>query len=97
MTNKEARNIANWMFAEGTQNTNSGNWLFYLDEDFGVHEEDGTVRPLTKEEAELLVHWLCKLYPEAILEATVTDEAIDVTFGTWYYANDEDDDEPKEA
>ena len=96
MTNKQARNIANWIFNEAQRNTESGNWITYFDE---IKEQYNV--EMNKENAELIIRWLCKLYGEAILDANIgydlvnfeKPDCIDITIGTWYYENDEDDDE----
>jgi hypothetical protein len=33
------------------------------------------------------------LYPDAILDVFIDEESIELMIGTWYYENDEEDDE----
>lgn len=89
MTNKQARDIANWMFREAQANTSTGNWIIYYDE----IEECFDVK-MDRESAELIASTLCKLYPEAVLDAIVDEnDNIDFMIGTNYYENDEDDED----
>ena len=89
---KEARNIANWIFNETQRNTISGNWITYASE---IEDRYGIAT--TVEECEQIAETICKLYGIAILDYEVYKEAddilIDLNIGTWYYENDEDDDE----
>lgn len=89
MTNKQARNIANWIFHEAQRNTESGNWITYFDE---IVEKYNNMHVITTAKAQMIVNWLYRLYKDAILDAVVEDDYIDITIGTWYYENDEDDD-----
>ena len=90
MTNKTARNIANWMFREGTENTTQGNWCFYHDEVERIWDVK-----LDAESIDLITTWLCRLYGNAILDVWGKEETgedvFDINFGTWYYENDEDE------
>lgn len=89
MTNKQARDIANWMFREAQVNTSTGNWIIYYDE----IEECFDVK-MDKESAELIASTLCRLYPEAVLDALVdANDNIDFMIGTDYYENDEGEEE----
>ena len=94
---KTAREIANWMFREGTEQTSSGNWCFDEDE---INEMFGV--QLTEDCVDLIVSTLCDMFGKEILdvETYLEDDAwvIDVNFGTDYCRNlDEDDDEEEET
>lgn len=92
ISKKQARNIANWMFREGTNNTTEGNWCFYYNE---VEEYWGI--KLDNESIDLITETLYSLYPLQILDVWGKEETgedvFDINFGTNYYENDEEDEE----
>lgn len=92
ITKKQARNIANWIFHESCMQTNYGTWITYASE---IENRYG-IKP-TLEDCELIADTIKDLYELAILDYEVYEEnddiAIDINIGTWFYENDEDDDE----
>lgn len=92
ITKKQALQIANYIFREGTENTTQGNWVFEWEE----LEELFEIK-MDTETADFISETLCSLYPLAILdvwgEEETGEKVIDVNFGMNYYDCDEMDDD----
>lgn len=88
MTKKQARNIANWMFHESCINTDGGSWITYFEE---IEERYGI--KMDEKSAKQIEETVRMLYPDAILDVFIDEESIELMIGTWYYENDEEDDE----
>ena len=84
ITKKEARNIANWIFNETQRCTDGGSWITYFSE---IEERYGI--EMDRESAEQILDAMIGYD----FEAGEKPDSIEIIIGTWYFENDEDDDE----
>lgn len=84
MTDREARRIANWVFRETCTYTEGGEWDILFNE-----IENWFNVKLTKETAQLVVTWLEKLYPNAVLDIIIGGDHFEVLVSDWYFDCDD--------
>lgn len=76
------------MFHESCINTDGGSWITYFEE---IEERYGI--KMDEKSAKQIEETVRMLYPDAILDVFIDEESIELMIGTWYYENDEEDDE----
>lgn len=83
-----AKNIAIYLFEDGTCNTTSGNWITYFDE---IETRFQVILSDNRDFCNQIVVEMMKMYGEKIAEISVDNEAFDITYYLDFCPNAEDD------